>query len=67
MSHSAETYRRDDGWEVVVTHDGEVVAALNHLPMIVEAPPEPLTIEYVRMACRAHGYAYVIPPGQGER
>lgn len=35
MTHSAETdaprttetYRRDDGWEVVVTHDGETVTA----------------------------------------
>lgn len=60
-SLTTETYRRDDGWEVVVTHDGEVVTALNHLPMIVQAPPQPLTIEYVRRACQAHGYGPVGP------
>lgn len=58
---TTETYRRDDGWEVVVTHDGEVVTALNHLPMIVQTPPQPLTIEYVRRACQAHGYGLVVP------
>lgn len=64
---TTETYRRDDGWEVAVTHDGEVVTEVSHLPMLVLAPPDPLTIEYVRQAFAAHGYTRILPPGKGDQ
>ena len=49
-------FRRPDGWDVIMRTNGDKVVYLSHLPMIVSAPPDPLTIEYVELACQVHGY-----------
>lgn len=56
VSVITELWKRDDGWTVEVTIDGDEVKT-DHIPLTNWAVPFPLTHEYMVRVLEVHGYS----------